>query len=270
MAAITTDPARFADAASAHAVLGDILGAPNLASLFDPPRAEAEYTRCIQMDEEGIRRWPDYVRLRRGIALIRSKRSDLLRESDPQKALQDVELSLHELDQLPKAERERPSTQRTRSMVQIKRAEVFAVLRQWDAARTAMEQPLAFYRDRAAADPRDDRARVDLASTTGKLFEIAYQEPGSPDALALADRVIPMWEDLLKREPGVLIYKAELAATEAHRAVLLLRARRTAEAKSQAVMARRDLEAVLKNPKAGRYESNRCGSALEEIRKMTE
>lgn len=265
MAAITTDPSHFSDAAAAHAVLGDILGSPNLASLFDRAGAEAEYTRCIQMDEEGLRRWPGYVRLQRGLPLIRSKRSDLLQATNPRRALEDIETSLREIDQLPKAETERPATQRTRIMIQIKHAEALARLHNWVAARAAMEEPLAFYRDRAAADPRDDRARVDLASTTGKLLEIAYQQPGSPDALSWADRVIPMWEERIRNESEVLIYRAELAAAEAHRAVLLMRGGRTLQARAQGMRARRHLEAVLRDPKAGRYESQRCSAALADL-----
>ena len=100
------------------------------------------------------------------------------------------------------------------------------------------------------------------------MAELAYQQPGSPDALALADRVIPLWQDLLKKEPGVLIYRTELAATKAHSAVLLMRAGRTAEANSQAVRARKDLDAILHDPTAGHYQSQRCAAALADLRQL--
>lgn len=263
-----TDRSRYMDASSAHGVLGDVVGSPNLASLYDRAGAEAEYTRSIELDEAAVREWPDYARARRGLALVRAKRSDLLRDTDPGRALTDVELSLRDIDSLDRTERERPGTQRTRVMIQIKRGEILAILKNWQMARAAMEEALAFYRERSAADPHDDRAMVDLASTEGKLLEIAFHEPGANDALVISGQVIAAYQNLLKKDPGVLIYRTELAVAEAHRAVLLMRSGRSAEASFQASQARKELESVLHDPKAGGFQVDRCKTALAEIRDL--
>lgn len=219
----TRNAAWLADAAGANGSLGDILGQPGTSSLSDVPRATAQYRRVIELDEMTLKIAPDSYRSRRGIALMRMKLGDLIRHGDPAGALDDFEEALRVFDALPAEEVRKPANQRVRSYLLRKKGIALGDLNQWTSAEAILQQVIAFCQARAAEDPNDSRALIDLVVAVDDFEEQLVRHHDDLRASANIERLIPLVETLLRVDPGNRVWRINMAHLRYVRGKLLAR-----------------------------------------------
>jgi eukaryotic-like serine/threonine-protein kinase len=185
-----------------HQVLGDVYGQPGTASLGDPAQAAAHYRRSAELDEMMVRKDPNMLRARRGIALSRMKLGDLVHFGDPETALDDYRQGLITFDSLPPDELKRPATLRLREQDLRKVGETLRDLQQWSDAEPYLLRCQTYFESSLAADPDDKRAKYDLVVILEAVMRFYELQGKTERARQLSERMVALMNDLTRDEPA--------------------------------------------------------------------
>lgn len=149
------------EAATACGALGDGLGLPGRVSLGDQDGARAAYRRALAMQTDALRLDPISERAARGIPVILTKLGNLEIANDPAEAARAYRTAIQSIDSLAAAQQTQPLLY-TRASI-LRRLGVALTDMQDPAAGFALlENARAYFAARAAADPADNHAKVDL------------------------------------------------------------------------------------------------------------
>jgi eukaryotic-like serine/threonine-protein kinase len=198
----TTAIPELLEAAIIHQVLGDVYGQPGTASLGDPAQAAVHYRRSAELDEMMVRKDPNMLRARRGIALSRMKLGDLVHFGDPETALDDYRQGLNTFDSLPPDELKRPATLRLREQDLRKVGETLRDLQQWSDAKPYLTQCQAYFESSLAADPDDKRAKYDLVVILEAVMRFYDLQGKTEQARNVSERMVALMNDLIRDEPA--------------------------------------------------------------------
>ena len=150
------------ETAAVYGSLGDELGQSGTASLANSSAALAAYRKALELDARAHRVDPDFLRARRGLALMLMKIGSVEMETDPVQANQDFRIALERADALPSADQSGLSATRMRAMLLRKEANSLTELGQFSEARPLFEKAVQIHEQFAKADPQDVRALADL------------------------------------------------------------------------------------------------------------
>jgi tetratricopeptide (TPR) repeat protein len=150
------------DAAGAYANLGDELGQPGTPSLSDLAGALAAYQKAIDLDHRALSIDPNFMRCRRGLAIMQMKVGNVDIVTDPSKALSDFQSALARTDELPQKEQASLNTMRLRALLIRKVANSYSELGDYASAIPLYGQAAQMEQGFAAADPHDLRALTDV------------------------------------------------------------------------------------------------------------
>jgi tetratricopeptide (TPR) repeat protein len=217
-------PAQIAAVAAAYGTLGDELGQSGTSSLADSAAALIAFHKVEDLDNRALSIDPNFLRARRGLALIQLKIGSLEMETNPANALKDFQLALARLALLPKEEQTTLATIRMRSMLERKEADALSELSQYPQAEAIFDQVVTAQAKLEAADPDDLRARADLEVVLADEA-VAFQDATNPllipspkdraRYLARAEerwmQVVVITEKMLKQDPSNDNWKMVLA-----------------------------------------------------------
>jgi tetratricopeptide (TPR) repeat protein len=150
------------EAAAAYGVLGDEYGAPGTQSMGNPAEALKAYQKAIDLDYRALGVDPNFLRSRRGLAIMGMKMGSVEMENDPAQALKDFQTALERTDALPKSEQNTLTTLRLRGMLERKAANATEGIGRYRDAMAIFDKEIAVSRKLVAADPLDERSLVDL------------------------------------------------------------------------------------------------------------
>jgi len=194
--ALLTDPhtpaTLVAEAAAAYGVLGDEYGAPGTNNMIDPVDALKAYQKAIDLDYRALSVDPNYLRSRRGLAIMGMKMGSVEMENDPAQALKDFQTALERTDALPKSEQNTLSTLRLRGMLERKEANAMEGIGRYGDAMAIFDKEIAVSRKLVEADPLDERSLVDLDvvldDEAGSYDDAATPALAAPAANPVAER----------------------------------------------------------------------------------
>ena len=175
-----TSPALICEAAAANGTMGDELGQSGTASLADSAAALAAFRKTIALDYRAIKIDPNFLRARRGLAVMFFKVGGVELETDPAQALKDFQTALQRLDSLPLAEQSSVSTKRLRAQFLRKEANAMEQMGDYIQAEAPYTQAVQILRNLASADPEDLRAQADLEVVLDDEA-MAYKDAANPD-----------------------------------------------------------------------------------------
>jgi len=182
----------IAEAASAYAVLGDEYGAPGTDNLNDPEDALKGYRKAIELDDRALSVDPNFLRCRRGLAIMAMKIGSVEMENDPAQALKDFEEAIARTDALPKPEQVKLGTVRMRGMFERKEANALEGIGRYRDAMAIFDREIEASRKLVAADPLDERSLVDLDvaidDAAGSFDDAATPVLAAPSADPEAER----------------------------------------------------------------------------------
>jgi tetratricopeptide (TPR) repeat protein len=222
-------PALICDAAAAYGTLGDELGQSGTPSLADTAAALVAFRKAFDLDSRALTIDPNFLRARRGLAIMQLKIGGVEMDTDPAQALKDFQIALQRADALPKEEQGKLATMRMRSMLQRKEADALSELGEYAQADALFTQVSVAQRDLSAADPQDLRARADLEVVLSDEA-VAYQDAADPELFPAAkDRarnlavsnelwtqVVAITEKMLQQDPSNENWKSVLADAQIH------------------------------------------------------
>jgi tetratricopeptide (TPR) repeat protein len=232
IAAPNTSPALICEAAAATGTLGDELGQSGTASFADSAAALDAFRKTIALDNRALSIDPNFLRARRGLAIMLVKVGSIELDTDPAQALKDFQIALQRLDALPAAEQTTVFTTRIRSQILRKQADALEQLGEYGSAVSLFNQSIRIQSKLAAADPQDIRAQADLGVVLDDEA-MAYKDAANPDLAApgpasspapgiarrrnlsaeenLLTQVVAMTQSMLKRSPSDDEWKSVLA-----------------------------------------------------------
>jgi tetratricopeptide (TPR) repeat protein len=228
IAAPNTSPALICEAAAANGTLGDELGQSGTASFADSGGALDAFRKTIALDNRALSIDPNFLRARRGLAIMLVKVGSIELDTDPAQALKDFQIALQRLDALPAAEQTTVFTTRIRSQILRKQADALEQLGEYANAVSPFTQSIQIQSKLAAADPQDLRAQADLGIVLDDEA-MAYKDAANPDLAApgaasgiaqrrnlsaeenLLKQVVAMTQSMLKRSPSDDEWKSILA-----------------------------------------------------------
>ena len=219
------------EAAAVYGSLGDEFGQSGTASLADSASALAAYRKALALDERAHNIDPNFLRARRGLALMLMKVGSVEMETDPVQANQDFRVALDRANALPAADQSSLSATRMRAMLMRKEANSLTELGEFSEAHPLFEKAVQIHEQFAAADPQDLRALADLevilddeAVSYEEAAEVAAQRSGTVGpterrqclmaAEALLVRGEGILETMLKRDPQNDSWKEVLASAQ--------------------------------------------------------
>jgi tetratricopeptide (TPR) repeat protein len=150
------------EVAAVYGTLGDELGQPGTASLADPAAALQAYRHTIELDNRAISMDANFLRPRRGLAIMQMKIGNVEFDFDPAQALKDYQAAIARMDDLPPAERNTMTTKRLRAYIVRREGGALSELGEYDAAAPLFVQSEEIDRKYSQADPQDLRALQDL------------------------------------------------------------------------------------------------------------
>jgi tetratricopeptide (TPR) repeat protein/predicted Ser/Thr protein kinase len=219
-----TAPALIGDAAGAYANLGDELGQPGTPSLGNLADALSAYRKAINLDYRALSIDPNFLRCKRGLAIMQMKVGNVELETDPAQALTDFQIALQRADALPVAEQSSLAALRLRAMLLRKEANSHKELGQYAEAFSLYTQVVQMEQHFVAADPQDLRALVDLEVILADEAS-SYEDEANPAlvgisgdrhrnllaAEGLLGKVAAIMEKMLKQDPANMNWRALLA-----------------------------------------------------------
>ncbi len=224
IAAPTTSPALICEAAAANGTLGDELGQSGTASFADSAAALNAFRKTIALDNRALSIDPNFLRARRGLAIMLLKVGGIELDTDPAQALKDFQIALQRLDALPATEQTTVFTTRIRSQILRKQADALEQLGEYGNADSLFTQSIQILSKLAAADAQDLRAQADLGIALDDEA-MAYKDAANPDLAApgsdrrrnltaeedLLTQVVAMTQSMLRRSPSDGEWKSVLA-----------------------------------------------------------
>ena len=228
IAAPNTSPALICEAAAANGTLGDELGQSGTASFADSAAALDAFRKTIALDNRALSIDPNFVRARRGLAIMLVKVGSIELDTDPAQALKDFQIALQRLDALPTAEQTTVFTTRIRSQILRKQGDALEQLGEYSGAVSLFTQSIQIQSKLAAADPQDLRAQADLGVVLDDEA-MAYKDAANPDLATpgptpgtdrrrnlsaednLLTQVVAMTQSMLKRSPSDDEWKSVIA-----------------------------------------------------------
>ena len=206
---------QLAEASSTYGGLGDQLGQSGLASLGDPEAALQAYRKALELSIRALGVTPGYVRSLRGVAMDHFKIGGILVETDPAQAIGEFQRALAAWDRLPPAERAGPAAQRGIAATWRKLGLALIEAGEYQPALAAFRKARGPFEQFAGLDPKDARARHDLAvelSNEARTYLVMLDpdlnprqdHPEAPalGAIGLLDRAIAIEQDLARADPA--------------------------------------------------------------------
>jgi eukaryotic-like serine/threonine-protein kinase len=182
----------IAEAAAAYGALGDEYGAPGTQNMSNPAEALKAYRKAIDLDYRALSVDPNFLRSRRGLAIMGMKMGSVEMENDPAQALKDFQTALERTDALPKSEQNTLTTVRLRGMLERKEANAMEGIGRYRDAMAIFDKEIAVSRKMVEADPLDERSLVDLDvvldDEAGSYDDAATPALAAPSANPEADR----------------------------------------------------------------------------------
>jgi tetratricopeptide (TPR) repeat protein len=193
---LLTDPhtpaTLIAEAAAAYGALGDEYGAPGTNNMNDPTDALQAYRKAVELDYRALSVDPNFLRSRRGLAIMGMKIGSVEMENDPAQALKDFETALDGTKSLPQSEQNSLSTLRLRGMLERKEANAMEGIGRYGDAMAIFDKEIAVSRKMVQADPLDERSLVDLDvvldDEAGSYDDAASPTLAAPSANPAAER----------------------------------------------------------------------------------
>ena len=201
-----TPPPLIAEAAAAYGALGDEYGAPGTNNMNDPEDSLKAYRKAIELDNRALAIDPNFLRCRRGLAIVGMKIGSVEMENDPAQALKDFQAALERVHALPQSEQNSLSTVRIRSMLQRKEANALEETGRYRDAMAIFDQEIEAGRKFVTADPLDERSLVDLEV-------VLDDEAGSYDDAASPTLAAPSADPEAERRKNLQESKALYAET---------------------------------------------------------
>jgi tetratricopeptide (TPR) repeat protein len=187
-----TSPAQIGDAAGAYSALGDEYGQPGAQSMGNSAEALRIYRKAIDLDNRSLSIDPNFLRARRGLAIMEMKIGSVEEETDPAQALKDYQIALERTDALPQTEQAGLNTVRLRSMLRRKEANTLEEIGRYTDAFSIYAQIADYNRKLSDQDLPDLRALVDLEvvldDEAGAYDDAANPVLAAPSSNPEADR----------------------------------------------------------------------------------
>jgi predicted Ser/Thr protein kinase len=155
-------PAALCDAAENYNVLGDELGINSDESLNDLPGALAAYRRSSELYTRALNSDSSSRQAKRGLVSAQLKVSTVERQTDPEQSIRDIELGLQRFSILSQQEQSTLRMTRLRGTLLLDKAVALVQLGQYQEANSLIEGILQSAMRRAAADPLDSQAQLDV------------------------------------------------------------------------------------------------------------
>ncbi len=221
--------ALIGEVAAVYGSLGDELGQSGTASLGDKGAALEAYRKTIELDHRALSVDPNFVRAKRGLAIMQMKIGSVEMENDPAQALKDFQLALTQADALPAKERATLSMIRLRSMIERKEANALEETGRYADSLALFAKVRGDQQKLADQDPQDLRALVDLQvvlnDLAGTYEDAAGQDLGisrTPQErqrnLLAAQQVyaqtVTIFDRMIKLDPGNVNWQAQQAFAE--------------------------------------------------------
>jgi serine/threonine protein kinase len=228
IAAKDTPVALIGETAATYGALGDELGQPGTASLGDIPAALVSYRKTIELDQRALRIDPDFLRAKRGLAIMQMKIGSAELDDDPGQAFKDFQLAINQMDLLPEAEKSTLSLTRLRYLILRKQANALEELGRYPEALAIFATIIPYNQKIVDQDPLDIRALADLevvlddeAGLYDDAAGVDLTEPSSNPAITrhknqvaamhLYLQTAMLFERMLKLTPSNENWKAGLA-----------------------------------------------------------
>jgi len=182
----------IAEAAASYAALGDEYGAPGTNNMNDPEDALKAYRKTIELDYRALSVDPNFLRCKRGLAILGMKIGSVEMENDPAQALKEFEAAMARTDALPATEQKNLTMVRLRGMVERKEANAMEEIGRYGDAMAIFDKEIAVSRKMVEADPLDERSLVDLDvvldDEAGSYDDAASPTMAAPSANPQAER----------------------------------------------------------------------------------
>jgi tetratricopeptide (TPR) repeat protein len=179
------DAATIAQAASVVDSLGDVYGQEGAVTLDDPTAAIAAYETAQSIDALGLQRDETCARCRRGVALEYWKIGMLTEGADQDRAMELYNQGLATLAVFPAADRASARVLRIDTVLRQRLGSLLLAAGRTLEGLGMLNDVHARFLSAVAADPKDARARFDLAALDASLAD-GYEHLGRhADALAV-------------------------------------------------------------------------------------
>jgi len=215
------------EVAAVYGSLGDELGQSGTASLGDKAAALAAYRKTMELDHRALSIDPNFVRAKRGLAIIQMKIGSAELETDPAQSLKDFQSALSTLDALPDKEKATLTMIRLRSMMQRKEANALEDVGRYAESHPLYEEVRHAQQALSDQDPQDLRAMSDLQVILNDEAGTYDDEAGivlSPaqrtakeqrayllNARQLYAQCVSLFDKMLKRDPANGNWRAQQA-----------------------------------------------------------
>jgi tetratricopeptide (TPR) repeat protein len=221
--------ALIGEVAAVYGPLGDELGQSGTASLGDKGAALAAYRKTIELDHRALSIDPNFIRPKRGLAIMQMKIGSVELENDPAQALKDFQLALTQADALPEKEKSTLSMIRLRSMIERKEANALEETGRYADSLALFAKVRADQQKLADQDPQDLRALVDLQVVLNDLAG-SYEDAAGTDlgisrtkqeqdknelaAQEVYAQTITIFDRMIKLDPSNVNWRAQQAFTQ--------------------------------------------------------
>jgi non-specific serine/threonine protein kinase/serine/threonine-protein kinase len=150
-------------ASNAYNGLADELGQPESSSLGDTAGALSAYRHDIELSERALKIDPASVLSRQSIALAHDKIGQLLVSTDPMAAIEAFRRSLADRDMVALSVRNAFRSRRGKAVNLMDLGDALTAARDYKPAQSAFDEARATLEAFVAADPKDVRAKHDVA-----------------------------------------------------------------------------------------------------------
>ncbi len=216
--------AQVAEAASTYASLGDQLGQIGAPSLGDTGGALQMYRRALELSLRALQIDPAFTRSQRAVGIDHLKIGGILADTEPEKAIEEYQLSLAAWAVQPAAEKADATTRRLVASTHRKLGMALTEARMYGPALAAFKQARGSFELLAAADTQDTRSQHDLeivlsneALTYLDLLDPLlnplreHDQANTQHAVDLLERSITILQRLVTLSPGNLGMSIPLA-----------------------------------------------------------
>ena len=188
-----TTPAHLAEAASAHAGLGDLLGQPGTASLRKPAEAAQHYAQATELSGQALQLDPSFKRSQRSQVITKMRLGDVTLYTAPARSLAYYQQALADLTRFAIENTPRMEQSLNRKLGEAN----FGLGRITDAERY-YRQAITITESLLRTDPADARARFDLATAEYGLAHIYISASTPSKAIPLLENIVTNLQRVLQ------------------------------------------------------------------------